>query len=133
MKIYKGDVGCELTVQAFLDLLEEEALDELIETVLELDAAATMSDLDEDVYFMGAVNLDQFDGDLSNLFDHITDSSEHYETLSEEDFNNIFGAYSAMGGSFTNDDEIYNNLMLSNEDLKVRRIVNRFRHIEEAL
>lgn len=133
MKIYKGDVGCELTVQAFLDLLEEEALDELIDTVLELEAAGTMGDLDGDVYFMGEVSLDKFDGDLGNIFDHITDSSEHYETLSEEDFNNIFGAYSAMGSSFTNDDEIYNNLMLSNEDLKIRRIVNRFSHIEEAL
>jgi hypothetical protein len=124
MRIYKGDVGYELTVQSFLDLLEEDALDELINSVLELDANASFAgDFDGDMIHVVQVDLDEFDGDLSNLFDHITDNIEHYEVISEEDFEEVFG------NPFLTEEDIMDNLLFSNEDLRLKRIVDRFRHI----
>jgi hypothetical protein len=124
MRIYKGDVGYELTVQSFLDLLEEDALDELIDSVLELDAHASLKgDFDGDMIHVVQVDLDEFDGDLSNLFDHITDNIEHYEVISQDDFDEVFGH------QFLTEEDIMDNLLFSNEDLRLKRIVERFRHI----
>jgi hypothetical protein len=133
MKIYKGDVGIDLTVDAFLELLEEDALDEAINMVLDLEATGSIKgDFDGDIIYMGAIDLDEFDGDISGLFDHITDNIEHYEVISEEDFESVFGAQSAMGGAFLSDEDIINNFLFSNEDLRVKRIAQRFRHIDDA-
>lgn len=135
MRIYKGDTGMELTVQAFLDLLEEDALDEAIDMVLELDAAASSfeGDFDGDIVFLGEINLDNYDGDLTNLFDHITENIEQYDDMDEldlADLEEIFAETMMLGSAYMTDDELLDNLLLSNEDLRVKRIVERFRHID---
>jgi hypothetical protein len=134
MRIYKGDVGMELTVQSFLDLLEEDALDEAINMVLDLDAASSLSgDYDGDLIYMGSIDLDGFDGDLENLFDHITDNIEQYDTMDELDLldlQEILNSGLILGNPFMDDDELLDNILLSNEDLRVKRIVQRFGHID---
>lgn len=129
MKIYKGDVGIELTTQAFLDLLEEDALDEAINMVLDLDAAA--SDLGETMY-MGVIIDEDFDGDLEGLFDHITNNLENYEVIDEKDFESAFGKQSGLGQAFYSDQDIEDNFRMSAEDLRVKRMFTRFRHIDDA-
>lgn len=135
MKIYTGDVGMELTVQSFLDLLEEDALDEAINMVLDLEAASSSlkGDFDGDVVFLGSVDLDDYDGDLTNLFDHITGNIEQYDDMDELDLmelQEILSSGLILGNQYMDDDELLDNLLLSNEDLRVKRIVERFRHID---
>lgn len=133
MRIYKGDVGFELTVQSFLDLLEEDALDEIINCVLDLEAEAALhSDFDGDIVYLGEVDLDNLDGDLSGLFDHITNNIDHFDVIEEDDYDTIFGKESALGAMFLDDADILDNFLLSNEDLRIKRIVKRFRHIDDA-
>lgn len=132
MKIYKGDVGIDLSVQAFLDLLEEDALDEAINMVLDLDAAA--SELGEfgETMHIGVFIDEDFDGNIDGLFDHITNNLEHYEVIEEKDFESAFGKQSGLGQAFYSDEDIENNFTLSFEDLRVKRMVGRFRHIDDA-
>jgi hypothetical protein len=127
MRIYKGEAGFELTTQSFLDLLEEDALDELINAVIDLEAADPMQgDYDGDMIFLGEVDLDGFDGDLSNLFDHITGNIDHFDIMSEEGFEDV------IGNMFLSEEDMMDNMLMSNEDLRVKRIVERFRHIDAS-
>lgn len=137
MKIYKGDAAVEITMENFLTLLEDDALDDLIDMVLDLEETGSIkkSDLDGDIVYLGTIDLDdldEFDGEIDGLFDHITDGLENYEILSVEDFENLFGKDSLFGAAFDDDEDILDNLLLSNEDLRIKRIVQRFRHIEDA-
>ena len=136
MKIYKGDAAVELTLDNFLDLLEDDALEDVINMVLDLEATGSIKgkDFDGEIVYLGAVDMDDLDDydDIEGLFDHITDGLENYEIISVDDFENIFGADSLLGAAFLDDEDILDNLYLSNEDLRIKRIVQRFRHIEDA-
>lgn len=126
MKIYKGDIGVILNVQAFLDLLEEDAVDEVIQMILDIEEQSALMGFDEAEIFhvdMGEIPED-FDAD--KMFEHFFNNLESYEVYSE----NGYGAL--LGDIFHTEEEVIDNLMLSNEDLRVKRIVQRFRHIDSA-
>lgn len=154
MRIYKGEAGVTLTLENFLDLLEEDALEDIIDMVLDLEMTGSitgqsfMGDFDgdilgDDVIFLGVINLEDFDGDIDKLFedenigfanilDYLTEEQGHFDDLSEEDLDLIFGPGSSMGASFISEEELMDNFLCSNEDLKVKRIVQRFHHILDA-
>lgn len=133
MKIYKNNTGVEMKMEDFLNLLEEDALDEIIDMVLDLEATGSIKgDFDgEQLYSIGVMNVNDLGldgGQMDDLFDYIKDNPDSYEVVSEEDFANLFGG-EALGSLFMDDEDIIDNLMLSNEDLKVKKIVQRFNHI----
>jgi hypothetical protein len=153
MRIYKGEAGVDLTLESFLDLLEEDALEDIIDMVLDLEATGSIKgtsfigdfdgDFDDDVVFLGVINLEDFDGDIdslfedegvgfANLFDFLSEEQGYFDNLSEEDLDLIFGPTSTLGASFPTEEELMENFLCSNEDLKVKRIVQRFRHILDA-
>jgi len=141
MKIYKNNASVNLSLDEFLKLLEEDAVEDIIDMVNDLEQTGSVSsgefdnlmgDLDGDVLYMGAINLDDYDGELDYLWDDIIDNPDNYQMISEEDFENLFGKDSTLGKVFNSDQEILDNFLLSNEDLKVKRIVERFRHIDDA-
>lgn len=132
MKIYKNDASIELSLEDFLELLEEEALDQIIDMVIDLEASGSINgDYDgENIIYMGSIDLN--DGDIEDLFDFL-DSAENFEIMSEEDLDTIFGSgFLPNEYGFLDDEDMIDSLMSSNEDLKVRRIVQRFRHIDSA-
>lgn len=156
MRIYKGEAGVTLTLENFLDLLEDDALEDIIDMVLDLEMTGSITgqsimgdfdgDFGEDVVFLGVINLEDFDGDIDSLledenfgfanipgiFDFLTEQPGHFDELSEDDLNLIFGPGSSLGSSFMSEEELMDNFLCSNEDLKVKRIVQRFRHILDA-
>lgn len=133
MRIYKGESGVEMSLEGFLDMLEEDAVHEVINMVNDLDRTGSIKgDFDGDVIYMGEINLNDYDGDISDIFDRLAENSDNYETMSQEDFEEVFGKESSIGGAFLDDDEILDNFLYSNEDLRVKRIVERFSHIESS-
>lgn len=159
MRIYKGGAGVEITLENFLDLLEEDALEDVIDMVLTLeetgsikgdfnglkavDLDALKGDFDGDVVFLGTIDLSDFDGDfeslfdiqnigLENLLDYLVDDPDYFEDISEDDLSNLPGPFSTTGSPFLTKEEMMDNFLCSNEDLKVKRIVRRFRHIDDA-
>jgi hypothetical protein len=154
MRIYKGEAGVTLTLENFLDLLEEDALEDIIDMVLDLEATGSingqslMGDFDgdlmgDDVVFLGVLDLSDFDGDieellngdstgLESILDYLVDEPGFFDAMSEEDFESLFGTESTLGGSFLSDEDILDNFFASNEDLRVKRIVQRFHHILDA-
>lgn len=162
MKIYKGEAGVTLTLENFLDLLEEDALEDIIDMVLDLEMSGSitgqsvMGDFDgdmfgDDVVFLGVVDLSDFDGDIesllqdedflekileqegvgfTNILDFMSDDPGHFDELSEDDFNQLSSFLT--GDVFLSDEDLLDNLLCSNEDLKVKRIVQRFHHILDA-
>jgi hypothetical protein len=153
MRIYKGEAGVDLTLESFLDLLEEDALEDIIDMVLDLEATGSIKassllgdfdgDFDDEVVFLGVINLDDFDGDiedlldienigLENLFDFLSEEPGHFDDLTEEDLNLVFGPGNKLGEAFFSEEDILDNFFCSNEDLRVKRIVQRFHHILDA-
>jgi hypothetical protein len=151
MRIYKGEAGVTLTLENFLDLLEEDALEDIIDMVMDLEMTGSitghsvMGDFDgefgDDVVFLGVINLEDFDGDIeslledenfgfANVLDFLTEDASHFDELTDEDLDLIFGPGSSA--SFISDEELMDNFLCSNEDLKVKRIVQRFHHILDA-
>lgn len=141
MKIYKGDAGIEITLDAFLELLEEDAIEEIVDMVVSLEATGSINgdinsmygDYDGDMIYLGVLDMDEFDGDVGSLFDHITNNIEHYEVISEGDLQEFLESAELLeAGELDILEDVMDELLLSNEDLKVKRIVNRFRHIDDA-
>ena len=129
MKIYKNNASVELSLEDFLELLEEDALEEIIEMVIDLDETGSIKgEYGDDIQFISVENI----GDIKGLFDFIEDDISYYDTISEEDLAEIFGTGSTIGNMFDSDNNIKDNFVLSNEDLKAKRIVERFGHIDNA-
>ena len=129
MRIYKGDVGIELTIQAFLDLLEEDALEEAINLVLDMDAAHSLKeDYGGDFTYIGSFEIN--DDTLEELFEHIIENIENYEDVEEVDLLSMDEAKKNQTNEpLLSEEDLLDNLFLSNEDLRVKRIVKRFGHI----
>lgn len=136
MRIYKGEVGVDLTVEAFLDILEEDALDEIVDMVMDLEATGSIKefkgDLDGDIIYLGQVNLDDLDNDLSALFENMESNMEFYDAFSEEEMVSMFMDDPYAIPYFDLEEELMDNFLLSNEDIRVKRIVKRFSHINDA-
>ena len=126
MKIYKGDIGVVLTVQSFLDLLEEDAVEEVIQMILDIEEQSELMGFGEaEIIPIDLGELpDNFDAE--SVFEHFFNNLESYEVYPEN------GLEALLGDVFSSGEEIMDNLMLSNEDLRVKRIVQRFRHIDTA-
>lgn len=132
MKIYKNNSKVELELEEFYDLLEEDALDQVIYMVLDLDETGSINkgpqlpnllgDEDGDsitrVYYSEGLEMEEL---LSMFGDNIEYIG--MGTMSEEDLDEVF---ESSGGGFINDSTLMDNLLLSNEDLRVRKIVERF-------
>lgn len=156
MKIYKGDAGIELTVQAFLDILEEDMIDDVlyfVDVLYEESLAESQAFESEMKTFT--------DEELSDIFEHIAmNEVAPYETVIEdeldgyrvykmevdipegvnpEDFNPmemLNQAYLSGNGKFqayeiNNLDELPDWLKgvdnTSAEDVLVKRIFNKFK------
>ena len=133
MRIYKGEVGVDLTVEAFLDILEEDVLEELIDMVLDLEATGSIkSDLDGDIIYLGQVDLDDIEGSLETLFEDMENNMEFYDAYPEDELLNVFANEPYDIPYFDFEEELMDSLLLSNEDIQVKRIVKRFSHIDDA-
>jgi hypothetical protein len=133
MKIYKGDVSIDLGLKDFLELLEEDALDEIIDLVVDLEQTGSISPNNTGFEAgMYMIDVTDYDGNIEDLFDKFAQNPEAYEITSEEDLSNLFGVESMLGQSFASDEDIMDNFLLTNEDLKVKRILKRFGHVNDA-
>lgn len=132
MKIYKNSACVNLELDEFLDLLEEDALDDVIYLVMDLDATGTAVD-DEvmDGDFDGEFHTKIYhidDGQIGDILGFLGDNVEYYPVADNETLDKIFGVTGSNHG-FIDDEFLMDNLMLSNEDLLVQRIVNRFGYL----
>lgn len=115
MKLYKNNACINMSLDEFLEFLEEEALDDVLHLLNKLDEEGAMyADFDGDVaYLDGGENLE-------SIFAGMSDEDFYMETMNEDVFNMIAGA----------SPELLDELLLSNEDIKVREIVKAFSYIE---
>lgn len=117
MRIYKGNIGFEMTVQSFLDLLEVDALEEIAETIaiIEQDgaffSAADLQDEEMDemegMMFLGSLTEEE----LQDLLD-----LEGLEVMTQEEFEEVFLPDSVRTPEAA----------MSEEDLRAKRIADRF-------
>lgn len=120
MKIHKNSASVDLTLDDFLGLLEEEALDDILELLTDLDETGVMNPSNDSKAWEEA-----FEEAIGNPDDY---EIYYLGELDEEDYDELF---SNPDGPLL-DELLLQNLLFSNEDLKVRRIVDRFHHIEDA-
>lgn len=123
MKIYKNGAKVELDLDEFLDLLEEDALDDVIYLVMDLDSTGSIKNSTQEgtykkIYYSDGMNMEE-------MLEAIGEDVEHYSLISEETLDKIFGGAGAMNG-FIDEERLMDTMLLSNEDLRVRRIVDRF-------
>ena len=123
MKIYKNGAKVELDLDEFLDLLEEDALDDVIHLVMDLDSTGSIKNSTQEgtykkIYYSDGMNMEE-------MLEAIGEDVEHYLLISEETLDKIFGGAGAMNG-FIDEERLMDTMLLSNEDLRVRRIVDRF-------
>src|SRR5437764_15246592 len=99
-------------------MLEEDSLEYIIYMFIDLEATGSIKgssflgdfdgDFDDDIVFLGVINLDDFDGDiedlldienigLENLFDFLSEEPGHFDDLTEEDLNLVFGPGNKLG------------------------------------
>lgn len=120
MRIFKGNIGFEMTVQSFLDLLEEDALEEIVETIISIEECdpfygeGDFDDYESGMLFMGSLTEEELN-DLVNTND--------IEVMSQEEFEAVFGQ--AVPGAKVKP-------VLSEEDVRVKRIVERFGCVGDA-
>lgn len=146
MKIYKNSAYVTLELDEFLGLLEEDALDEIIYMVSDLDASGTISS--DDDMFQGA--LDDYDGDIedilsgdfpavvyyqdgvdiSDLMDIFPDDTEFHLVSGDDDMLlSMMDEFPGYDDGMIAGESLMDNLLLSNEDLRVRKIVKRFSNL----
>lgn len=119
MKIHKNSASIDLSLDDFLELLEEDALDDILELLTDLDETGVMNPNNDSTAWEEA-----FSDAIGNPDDY---EIYYLGELDGEEYDELF---SNPDNSLL--DEILGNLLFSNEDLKVRRIVDRFHHIEDA-
>jgi hypothetical protein len=108
MRIYKNNASINMSLDEFLEFLEEETFDNVLSLLEELDEKGSMvQDLDPEMneYFSGMSEEDFY----------------QIESIGEDMFNMMAGA----------DPDLLDDLALSNEDIKVRDIVSSFFFIED--
>lgn len=126
MKIVKNNASIELSLDDFLDLLEEEALDDVLSLLEDLDNHGSISNKNWEDDFEDE-DLDIFDEDFFK--NYMSDSEVYYlGAVTEEEFEELMAEYQDGDDPF---ESLFDNLTLSNEDLKVKKIAQRFRHINE--
>lgn len=123
MKIYLNKSKVELTMDEFLELLEKDALDDILDTLEDLEEIGqnklSLKDLDPSLYD----TMFRFDSEIhGNLFDMIDPNNiEVYELNPGED-----GLQMIDLTSDEHIDLIHDILNSSNEDNKVRRLSELF-------
>lgn len=130
MKIYRGDVGIEMALEDFLDILEDEFADDVFELILGLgEMDEVMSMMDASYGFYGA----EGEYDKADLQEYIEDlESEGYDieviAMDADDFKKAFGVdiEDITGGGKIIDTK------KSAEDMHVERIVRKYAHIDDA-
>lgn len=147
MKIYKNNSYVKLELDEFLGLLEEDALDEIIYMVQDLDATGSING-EYGGDYSGA--LDDYTGDIEDILNgdypavvyyqdgiDITDLMEMFPNdtefypVSENDemFQSMLYDFPGYEDGMIAGETLMDNLLLSNEDLRVRKIVKRFNHL----
>lgn len=120
MRIYKGNIGFEMTVQSFLDLLEVDALEEIAETISMLEQEGSFfsaADLqDDELEAMEVMDGMMFLGNLTE--EELKDllNFENMEVLTQEEFEEVY-----LPGAVRTPETA-----MSDEDLRVKRIADRF-------
>lgn len=113
MRLSKNNACIQIGLDEFLEFLEEDTLDDLLHTLNQLDEGVPLSQIKAD-----------FDGDLLSLEDFddmMEDEFYALETMTEEEFLRMIESA---------DPELLDEIMMSNEDIKVRNIVRAFSFIE---
>lgn len=117
-----------MKMEDFLELLEEDALDEIINMVIDLEATGSIAgDLDGDILY-GVIDLSDYDGNVDDLLDNLMSDPEYLNELSDEEFDKLF----ISGDTFLSEEDMMEHFLLSNEDMRIKRIAERFRHIDDA-
>lgn len=149
MKIYKNSSYVKLELDEFLGLLEEDALDEIIYMITDLDNSGSINGDDDGDYddefldvlegyagdisdiLMGdfpSVVYYQEGLDLADLMEIFPDDTEFHPVSA--DFNeSMIGDFPGYESGMVAGESLMDNLLLSNEDLRVRKIVKRFSHL----
>lgn len=141
MKIYKNNANITLSLDEFLDLLEEDALEDVFIMLMDLDETGSINpnnlysnDVTYEYYYVDSEDFDELLNGLGDI-DYMFDEEDMY-AMSDEELDMVFGVHD----SYEDFDEIdpdyagemgslADELLMSNEDLRIRRIVNRFKHI----
>lgn len=113
MRLSKNNACIQIGLDEFLEFLEEETLDDLLHTLNQMDEGVPLSELRAD-----------FDGDILSFDDFEGMNEEEFyalETMTEEEFLQMIERA---------DPELLDEIMMSNEDIKVRNIVRAFSFIE---
>lgn len=125
MRIFKGNVGFEMTVQSFLDLLEEDALEEIVETIISIEQSDSFygegdfEDYESGLLFLGSLTEAELD-DLANTND--------IEIMSQEEFEEVFGQNALEEVAA----QVPAKTPMSEEDAHIKRIVERFGCVGDA-
>jgi hypothetical protein len=138
MKIYKNNSYVKLELDEFLDLLEEDALDEIIYMIMDLDASGSIngnsiddydedySDMDEEfitkIYYTDSI-------DIQELMSIFPDDVEYYSMEDNDEMLNQIIDFPGYIDGVIAGETMMDNLLLTNEDLQVRKIVKRFNHL----
>jgi hypothetical protein len=120
MKLSKNNACINLSLDEFLEFLEEEALDDVLHLLNQLDQGADLHDIagdfDGDIIHLSGDNLE-------SIFSEMTDADFYsLDSMTEEEFLQMISDA---------DPELLDEIMLSNEDIKVRDIVKAFSYIED--
>lgn len=121
MRIYKNNASINMSLDEFLEFLEEEALDDLLHMLEQIDENGSIhGDFDGDFIHLSG---EDFEATLDDIFANMDDDDFIYMSeIDEEMFNALMGA----------DAELLDELLMSNEDIKVRKIVEAFSFIDDS-
>lgn len=115
MILSKNNACIQMGLDEFLEFLEEETLDDILHTLHQMDEGVSLEQLAGD-----------FDGDILS-FDELNEiSNELYEldSMTEAEFLRILEQA---------DPDLLDEIMMSNEDIKVRDIVRAFSFIADQV